>query len=298
MEDFKKVAWECDFRTHPKYAHLEGVLIETRPDYEGLRYALTNFSCHLPYLSLTVLGSKENFGMIREIIGNDTNIQILEFAIEPPFTIQKFNKAVCSPSFWDQFHGDRVLFFMTDTGVRRNDALRFMQYDWVGSPWEHYVHFVDGKGDDRVFQGNGAFSIRNPRKLKALCEVVHNNGEISEDVFFACHLAVTCTDAWLPIRDVAEHFSMEGTFYSETFGFHNAPVVGHFDNNKRKLFNLWSANIDGRDIANFIRLGIGSTCLRIGEGTYLGGSVLSINGIQVQLKNGVVADTLEFFPND
>ena len=154
FDDFKNQQWECDFKTHPACAPLEGVLIETRPD-PALRSVLANFSCHLPYAALTILGSNDNFEILKEIIGPDTNVRILELGIEGPFTITKFNNLLTTPEFWDRFHGDKVLFFMTDTGIRKNDVLRFLKYDWVGAPWHHLP-----VGDPRVFQGNGAFSIQ------------------------------------------------------------------------------------------------------------------------------------------
>jgi hypothetical protein len=299
FKDFKNVPWECDFKTHPVHAPLEGVLIETRPDPD-LRYALTNFSCHLPFASLTVIGSKDNFEMIHDIIGPDTNVRVLELGLEPPFTLDKFNTVLTRPEFWDQFHSSKVLFFMTDTGMRKNDVLRFLNYDWIGSPWNHFP-----VGDPRVFQGNGAFSIRNPRLLK-WCGQNFQRGPLSEDVFFAACLALKCNGAQLPTRAEATKFSMEGTIYPNTFGFHNThtyitesdEVWGGHEGPTRRLVEVRQASADGHDVTSLIRLGIGAACLRIGAGTLVwpGASKLTIDGDSWDLINGYVKDEIVLMP--
>lgn len=301
FSDFKNVEWECDFRTHPARAPLEGVLIETRPDPD-LRYALRNFSCHLPWAALTVLGSKENFQMIHDVIGPGTNVRVLELGLEGPFTLEKFNSFLTRPEFWDQFHGPKVLFFMTDTGLRKNDVLRFLKYDWIGSPWHHFP-----VGDPRVFQGNGALSIRNPRLLKWCCQNFQR-GHLSEDVFFAACLALACGAATLPTRTEATKFSMEGTVYPDTFGFHNThsyitesdTVWGGHEGPKRRLVKVHEARADGHDVTALVRLGIGAECLRIGPGTLIrpGAKKLVVNGTEWDLDNGCVKDEIVILPNE
>ncbi len=299
FKDFKNVQWECDFRTHPARAPLEGVLIETRPDPD-LRYALTNFSCHLPFAALTVLGSKDNFEMIHDIIGPGTNVRVLELGLEPPFTLDKFNTFLTRPEFWDQFHGDRVLFFMTDTGIRKNDVLRFLKYDWVGAPWHHFP-----VGDPRVFQGNGALSIRNPKILKIFCQNFQR-GDLSEDVFFSACMALRCPRATLPTRAEATKFSMEGTVYPDTFGFHNThsyiaesdEVWGGHEGPTRRLVEVRQASADGQDVTSLVRLGIGATCLRMGTGTLVwpGARKLTVDGVEWDLDNGYIKDEIVLLP--
>jgi len=301
FNDFKNEQWAHDFRTHPARAPLEAVLIETRPDPD-LRYALTNFSCHVPYAALTILGSKENFKILKEIIGPDTNIRIGDLGLEGPFTLAKFNDLLTTPQFWDQFHGDRVLFFMTDTGLRKNDVLRFLKYDWVGAPWHHFP-----VGDPRVFQGNGALSIRNPKILKIFCQNFQR-GDLSEDVFFSACMVLGPPGAALPTRGEAAKFSMEGTVYPDTFGFHNThsyiaesdEVWGGHEGPARRLVTLHEALADGHDVTALIRLGIGAECLRIGRGALIhpGAKKLVIDGAEWDLDNGYVKDEIVLLPNE
>lgn len=298
FNDFKNEPWEHDFRTHPARAPLEAVLIETRPDPD-LRYALANFSCHVPHAALTILGSKENFKILNEIIGSDTNVRIGDLGLEGAFTIDKLNDLLTTPQFWDQFHSDRVLFFMTDTGLRKNDVLRFLKYDWVGAPWHHFP-----VGDPRVFQGNGALSIRNPKILKIFCENFQR-GELNEDVFFSAYMATAYPQATLPTRAEAAKFSMEGTVYPDTFGFHNTQtymtasdeVWGGHEGPTRQLVTVTKATADDYDVTDLIRLGIGADCLRIGAGALIhkGAKRLVIDGVAWDLENGYVkVDILKY----
>jgi hypothetical protein len=301
FNEFKNEPWEHDFRTHPARAPLEAVLIETRPDPD-LRYALTNFSCHVPYAALTILGSKENFKILKEIIGPDTNIRIGDLGLEGAFTLTKFNDLLTTPQFWDQFHGDRVLFFMTDTGLRKNDVLRFLKYDWVGAPWHHFP-----VGDPRVFQGNGALSIRNPKILKIFCKNFQR-GALSEDVFFSACMVLGFPGASLPTRGEATKFSMEGTVYPDTFGFHNThsyiaesgEVWGGHEGPTRRLVTIHEARADGHDVTDLVRLGIGAECLRIGPGAliHLGAKKLVIDGAEWDLEDGYVKDEIVLLPNE
>ena len=296
---FKNENWTCDFRTHPEHAPLEGVFIETRPIYDDIKYALTNFSCHIPYASLTIVCSDDNIDIIKHIIGPDTHIRFLKLNLEPPFSLAKFDDLLTTPAFWSQFHGDRVMFFMTDTGIRKNDILRFLKYDWVGAPWHHYPI-----GDPRVFQGNGALSIRNSKLLKEISSKF-KRGNFGEDVFFAAHLVLSIPDTVLPCRSEAIKFSMEGTDYPDTLGFHNTQTYRKesvawtgYEGPSRRLVKIESATADGHDVSDLIRIGIGAKCLRIGSGAliYKNAKKLAIDGKEWELDNGYVKDDIIVWP--
>lgn len=296
---FKSEKWSCDFRTHPEHSPLEGVFIETRPMYDDIKYALTNFSCHIPYAALTILCSDENIDIIKEIIGVDTRVRFLKLSIEHPFSIDKFNDLLTTPEFWDQFHGDRVMLFMTDTGIRKNDVLRFLKYDWVGAPWHHFP-----VGDPRVFQGNGALSVRNAKLLKEIASKF-KRGNFTEDVFFSAALALVPLGATLPARSEAIKFSMEGTDYPDTLGFHNTQSYKEssvawigYEGPSRKLVKVEYASADGHDVTDLVRIGIGAECLRIGSGAliYKNAKKLAINGEEWELDNGYVKEDIVLWP--
>jgi hypothetical protein len=296
---FRNENWVCDFNTHPDRASLEGVFIETRPIYDDIKYALTNFSCHIPYAALTVICSDENIDGIKQITGTDTHIRFLKLNLEPPFTLDKFDDLLTTPVFWDQFHGERIMFFMTDTGIRKNDVLRFLKYDWVGAPWHHFP-----VGDPRVFQGNGALSIRNPKLLKEIA-IGFKRGNFGEDVFFSAGLALSISGAVLPSRTEAIKFSMEGTDYPDTLGFHNTQTYKEtsiawsgYEGPSRQLVHVERATADSHDVTDLIRIGIGARCLRIGSGALIrkGAKRLVIDDNEWNLEDGYVKDDIIILP--
>jgi hypothetical protein len=191
---------------------------------------------------------------------------------------------------------------MTDTGIRKNDILRFIKYDWVGAPWHHFP-----VGDPRVFQGNGAFSIRNPKVLRWICERFERRG-LAEDVFFAAHIALSYPDHILPPRNLAIKFATEGTEYPDVMGFHSSHTyfkqsdviwAGH-EGPARNLVRITRALADDIDVTDFIRLGIGASGLKIGGGTLVspGARKLVIDGVSWDLEDGSVKDEIFISSNE
>ena len=279
MDGFKKQKWECDFKTHPKDAPLCGVLVESR-DHPDLEYALRNFSCMLPFASLVILHSNSNFQKILDIVGQDTNIRFIK--LPEPFGREQWIRGCLEPEFWEPLREyDRVLIFNVDTGIRHNSVLKFIDYDFIGAHWNHLP-----TGDPKVFQGNGAFSIRNP---KLIHEITSNypcpsNWNL-DDAWFVWHLANKYPLSILPTKETCAEFSTEGNDIGGTMGFHDSErytpgawrMYELADGPGRKLVNVKSADIDGRDVTALIRLGVGPNGLRVFKEMRLGpGQTLTI----------------------
>lgn len=304
-EDFVNKRWECDFKTHPPAAPLRGVLIETR-DHPDLKYALTNFSCMLPYASLTIFHSNDNEATLRTIIGSGTNVEFVNVGCN--FTRDTWNAFMLRPDTWRALRGDRVLIFNIDTGIRKNDFLKFMQWTYVGSPWNHFP-----TGDPRVFQGNGGFSLRDPALMAAIADryspppdIVPDPNTFPEDVFFASYCVHI--GAHMPTWAEANKFSTESNEAPGVVGFHDGvkycPVsdilyTGH-EGPTRRLAQVRQAHVDGRDVTDLIRIGIGPECLRIGSGTLIlkGAKKLTIDGTEWDLEDGYVKDEIVLAPNE
>lgn len=283
FDEFKSQHWECDFRTHPKTAPLCGVLIESR-DHPDIEYALCNFSCMLPYASLAVFHSRANCETVKRIIGPDTNVQLR--SLKEPFTWIDASYTVMDPAFWDLFmNHERVLIFMTDTGIRHNSILKFMHYDYIGAHWNHLP-----TGDPKVFQGNGAFTIINPKLVKEVvtryaCPDISKFMNGASDVYISHVIANYFPNAVLPSRATCAEFSTEGNDIDGTMGFHDTErytprawrVYQLSDGPSRRLVNVTSADVDGRDVTALVRLGIGPNALRIFTETRFGpGKVLTV----------------------
>lgn len=299
FDRFKSQNWECDFRTHPKRSPLCGVLVESR-DHPDLEYALRNFSCMLPCASLTILFSNSNFEKISKIIGPDTNIRLLP--LPEPFGRDQWIRGCLEPAFWEPLCDyDRVIFFNLDTGIRHNSILKFIHYDFIGSHWNHLP-----TGDPKVFQGNGAFSVRNPKLMLDItrrwpCPTTWN----LDDAWFVWHLANKYPSSVLPTKATCAEFSTEGNDIAGTMGFHDSErytpgawrMYEIADGPSRKLVDVVSADVDGRDVTALVRLGIGPNGLRIFKETIWGpGKTLTIRTghgeFSYEIKDGHLSDNI------
>ena len=226
MDAFSKVEWECDFCTHPTNSPLVGLFIESR-DHPLIEYALRNFSCMLPFASLYVMHSKQNEATIKRVIGTGTRVH-LEL-LPDGFGELDCNLLKLSPDLWSRFmkNFDKVLIFNVDTGIKHNSILRFMHYDYIGAAWNHYP-----VGDQRVFQGNGGFSLRSRRLMEVVATDPAIRRRHPEDRRicrdYRPHLEQAHGIRFAP-EDVARRFSIEG--YGQTnrthtteFGFHGVRV--------------------------------------------------------------------------
>lgn len=300
FDRFKSQKWECDFRTHPKHAPLCGIFIESR-DHPDIEYALRNFSCMLPHASLAILHSNSNFEKISKIIGPGTNVRFIK--VQEPYGRMDYVKGNLSPEFWDPFlEFDRVLMFFIDSGIRYNSVLKFMHYDFIGAHWNHLP-----TGDPRVFQGNGGFSLRNPRLMKLInIKWPCPDPDIGEDVWFNHHLVHNVPGAVLPTKATCAEFSTEGNDIGGSMGFHDSErytpgawrMYELADSPVRpKLVNVLSADVDGRDVTALIRLGVGPNGLRVFKETRLGpGRTLTIRTnlgeFSHEIKDGHLSDNI------
>ena len=279
FDRFKKLNWECDFTTHPKHSPLVGVFMESR-DIPEIDYVLKNFSCMFPYASLCIGHSVKNKDRIMRVLGpNPTNVMLFE--LPEPFERDECLALLTSEAHWRRFEAfDRVLTIHIDTGIRENTILKFMHYDYIGAHWEHQPI----PGDPRVFQGNGGFSLRNPRIMAEICKEKCPIPSC-EDVWIGWKFINSFPNSVLPEnRAVCAQFSTEGEDFYGTLGFHDTlkynpkayKVYAVADGPTRKLFKLDSATLDGKDVTDLVRLGIGPNCLRIFN--TIGKGKLVING--------------------
>lgn len=226
---FLDQAWTNDFGTHPpaEGSLLECVIVEPRC-HPRLARVLRNMSCVLPNAALTVVGSAQNRSMVEEIVGagtgTGTNVRFLDCGADN-LTMREYSALLTSPGFYERLCGEHILVFQTDTGIRRNEVLRFLEYDYVGAPWDHVII-----RNPRLRMGNGGFSLRRRTKMlemvtrhrpdHAANEMVPGYGE-PEDVFLVRCLYADA-GAVLPTPQVANTFSVEATWCPCPMGFHQA----------------------------------------------------------------------------
>ncbi len=210
---------------HPlaKDALLECVIVEPR-QHPHLLGVIANVSASFPNAAITILHSQKNALPVQ--LERASNIKKV-IVCEENLTRSGYSKLLASQEMWNtMLTSPYTLIFQTDTGVRKNAILRYLQYDYVGAPWEWMVW-----GTMHIQVGNGGFSLRNRRLMAEITKkyehdlhaswedpVTHEKGE-AEDIFFARHL-VHWESARLPSYEVASSFSMEHNIHPDPLGFH------------------------------------------------------------------------------
>lgn len=137
-----------------------------------------------------------------------------------------YNNLLRSTAFWESFLSfERVLLFQHDTMILRPGIEEFMEWDYVGSPWNAGADWARW---DRA-GGNGGLSLRNP---VAMIETIQRGRPVmwtrNEDVFFT-HRLSSCGFKVAPFK-VCVRFSCEAAFALGTFGYHN---IYHFFSKER-----------------------------------------------------------------
>lgn len=123
-----------------------------------------------------------------------------------------YNKLITSYAFWDNLHYDKILIFQHDSMILRAGAEDFLDYSYVGAPWEAKAPWntKDRRG------GNGGISIRDVKDHKTLVsqKLYDQNKHGNEDVFFSHYLHNVAP------YNVCVNFSVETEYKLGTLAYH------------------------------------------------------------------------------
>lgn len=129
---------------------------------------------------------------------------------------------------WKYVDTDFALIFQADSCVTEPMLWRdeFLEYDYIGAPWPSKTHYV---GDQEIRVGNGGFSLRSKKLLKAFVDLNlpftdNQTGFYNEDGNICVYHRKTLEDygiKYAPV-EVAARFSSELTVPEtvESFGKH------------------------------------------------------------------------------
>lgn len=124
-------------------------------------------------------------------------------------TRREYNELLTSEAFWYGLRNyEKVLIFQTDSMLLKKGIEEFLEWDYVGAPWEWQEH-----------GGNGGLSIRNPLTMRAVLVARKWNGD-NEDTFFSNTLDTYPYLGKMAPRKVCEKFSCETIFKLGTLGIH------------------------------------------------------------------------------
>jgi hypothetical protein len=279
--------WVPNFDVHPKTSQLEMVIVEPRK-HECLAGVLSNMSCLIPNAMLTIFHSKDNEDMVRSIVksSGDNHVRMIP-AFDGNIDRDTYSALLMSPEFWSSLTAPKTLIFQTDTALRYNGILRFMEYDYIGAPWLGPVC-----ENPHVRIGNGGFSLRTRNIME---DITHKHplkhGILPEDVYFGNHVHLY-NDVSIPTLQDAAWFSLEylrhpnpmAAHKAWTFDIHPEEYIRDImtssnlapckPNVRIRLIDAWVERENGGicrtyNLVSWLCLGISTDGLRIPQGTLL-----------------------------
>ena len=188
------------------------LIIEPR-NHEFLEKIMINFAFKLGnQFTMQLLHGNKNKELANNIKNKIKNLNLVNLNIDN-LTIKEYSRLLKKDIFWENIKGDKVLIFQTDTYLFKEIPEKFLQYDYIGAPWEKE------NIDSKTFVGNGGLSIRNKKIIIDICKKYGNNDiDLSEDVFFSKYCKICKYN--LASKNVAKEFSVENVYYHNPIGIH------------------------------------------------------------------------------
>ena len=217
------------FSSIPIKSDYMAVIIEPRR-HKNLSGVLKNFASKLNgQWSMTIFHGLNNQQFVREIIGNTSNIHLVNLNLHD-LTIDSYTNLIKSYFFWKMLDAKKVLIFQSDTLLRNNNINNFLRYDYIGAPWRPTIPAVL---EHNIWVGNGGLSIRDKQKsLFIIHNFSHLLQNVAEDIFFS-KLFLLLKFNIASFRNALE-FSSE-TIYYPSVGMHKIYITLNEDEVKKLL---------------------------------------------------------------
>ncbi len=207
-----------EFRNFPHIEHLLRLLISKFPqDW-----------CH------TIVCGNFNYDMIKQICDSickniSSKITLIKLNINN-ITQQEYSNLLLTKEFWNNFEGEKLLIYQEDTLVFHGKITPFLEYDYIGAPWN------ENQNDNSNGVGNGGFSLRSKSILLKCLDVLKPSDLqlskstqtymksvgltlVPEDVYFSKTI-IDYKLGKVATRDIAKHFSQESVKGINPLGGH------------------------------------------------------------------------------
>jgi len=110
--------------------------------------------------------------------------ELIHISNKPINHFHDYNRLLTQREFWEIPY-DKVLIFQHDSGILKEGADDFLDWDYVGSPWRTDASWARS---DRA-GGNGGISVRDVKAHHDLCcRLRYNPSNGNEDVWFTHNL--------------------------------------------------------------------------------------------------------------
>lgn len=171
-------------------ANARNVALIVAANIDGGFPAVThNIMQHLPSnWGLTVVHSADSESFVKYSLRHILNVRFI--ALPDSFSVtsvKDYNDLMLSEHFWQSIKADKVLLFQTDSIILSRGIERYLQYDYVGAPWNvqqnERVRDYIAQGKLRHAVGNGGFSLRTVSAMIDICRRYANEtktGSVTE----------------------------------------------------------------------------------------------------------------------
>jgi hypothetical protein len=190
------------------------VLIEPRP-HRFLVPVIRNFMTLLAPegWGLVVVHGTANEAFLEAELGSSETILRMNIGVDT-LRREDYNRLLTSTFFWTSLQAlgvEHALLFQTDALLRHSRGLdAFLNYDYVGAPWNT---------TEQIQGGNGGLSLRRVSAIIHCIEVAGPcHPTLNEDLYFsnACKQGILTT----PSLELAMRFSCESVLSEDPCGLH------------------------------------------------------------------------------
>lgn len=197
------------------------VILEPRK-HKALSFVLNNFLTNLSDdWAIIIYHGTDNLEYVMTIIDRDLSefkgrISLRNLNVAN-LTINDYDALLKSAAFYEAIPTEMFLIFQTDTMIfpKHRDLInRFMQYDYVGAPWNQAMSWTRGF----FTVGNGGLSLRRKSKMLEVIAKEVAKPTYHEDAFLSHPDKVAISK---PTIEEATLFAIETIFSDKAFGCHN-----------------------------------------------------------------------------
>jgi hypothetical protein len=178
--------------------------------------------------SMHIFTGSKNYEYMRELCSSIGNIKVTNLGMIN-MVIDEYSTLLLSKEFWEKIDGEKVLIFQEDSILFRKGIDKFLEYDYVGSPWPKECN------NSANSIGNGGLSLRSKKKTLELLNAIKlsdihiststqqymrnaNLNVIPEDVYYSNGMILI--GANLPTYEIALTFAIECVYVKNSLGGH------------------------------------------------------------------------------
>jgi hypothetical protein len=204
----KNVKFKHIFENIPFKSDKCAVLIEPRKQ-EAIEYVFRIFVFHLAPRgwSFQIFHGPSSEEFVKEMT-RGMNVTLTNLGVDNLGYPDEYSYLCLSKSLYEKVDAKHILLYQTDCLLLDGDLEDFLEYDYVGAPWDW--------DNSKKLVGNGGLSLRNKEAMIKVCEEnIRRPSREHEDTYIA-----KCNFLKFPTVDKAKEFSVETIPYPHPKGVH------------------------------------------------------------------------------